>query len=113
MKSIVLFLLLSKSCSVAPLFFQCTGAPYLCYRIWGLGLRNCFIGSFQAFASPYLAAAGHQKIQQQEMRIWGLGLRNCFREFPGTCAPLSGRSRPPKKPAAGNENLGLGLAKLF
>ena len=79
-------------------------------------LLLCFLqctGSFQALASPYQAAAGHQKIQPQEMRIWGLGLRNCFREFSGTCAPLSGRSRPPKNPATGNENLGLGLPKLF
>ena len=29
------------------------------------------------------------------------------------CVPLSGRNRPPKNPATGNENLGLGLAKLF
>ena len=29
------------------------------------------------------------------------------------CVPLSGRHRPPKNPATGNENLGLGLAKLF
>ena len=63
--------------------------------------------------SPYLAAAGHQKIQPQEMRIWGLGLRNCFREFSVACVPLFGRSRPPKNPATGNENLGLGLTKLF
>ena len=77
----------------------------------GLGLRNCF-REFSGIASPYLAAAGHQKIQPQQMRIWPLGLRNCFREFSGTCVPLSGRSRPPKNPATGNENLGLGLAKL-
>ena len=42
---------------------------------------NIVSGSFQALASPYLAAAGHQKIQPQEMRIWGLGWRNCSREF--------------------------------
>ena len=29
------------------------------------------------------------------------------------CVPLPGRNRPPKNPATGNENLGLGLAKLF
>ena len=52
--------------------------------------------SFQGLASPYLAAAGRQKIQPQEMRIWGLGWQNCFKEFSGTCVPLSGRSRPPK-----------------
>ena len=68
---------------------------------------------FQGLVSHYLAATGHQKIQPQEMRIWGLGLRNCFREFSGTCVPLSGRNGPPKNPATGNENLGLGLAKLF
>ena len=60
-----------------------------------------------------VAATGRQKIQPQEMRIWGLGLQNCFREFPGTCVLLSGRNGPPKNPATGNENLGLGLAKLF
>ena len=76
----------------------------------GLGLANLFLGSFQALAFPYLAAAGRQKIQPQEMRIRGLGLRNCFREFSGTCAPLSGRNGPPKNPATGNEN--LSLAKL-
>ena len=53
----------------------------------GLGL---VLGRFQGLASPYLAAASHQKIQPQEMRIWGLGLRICFREFSGTCAPSSG-----------------------
>ena len=68
------------------------------------------LGSFQALEPPYLAAAGRQKIHPQEMRIWGLGLRNCFREFSGTCVPLSGRTRPPKNPATGNEN--LSLAKL-
>ena len=93
-ESIVLFFCFQKVAQLRPCFFRCTG-------------------SFQALASPYQAAAGHQKIQPQEMRIGGLGLRNCFREFSGTCVPLSGRSRPPKNPATGNENLGLGLAKLF
>ena len=93
-ESIVLFYCFQKVAQLLPCFFQCTG-------------------SFQALASPYQAAAGHQKIQPQEMRIWGLGLRNCFREFSGAYAPLSGRSRPPKNPATGNENPGLGLAKLF
>ena len=65
---------------------------------------------FQGLVPPYLAAAGRQTNQPQEMRIWGLGWRNCSREFSGTCAPLSGRSRPPKNPATGNEN--LSLAKL-
>ena len=40
-------------------------------------------------------------------------MSSSFREFSGTCVPLSGRSRPPKNPARGNENLGPGLAKLF
>ena len=85
------------------------------HRKWEFGAWVCEIvlGSFQALASHYLAATGHQKIQPQEMRIWGLGLRTCFREFSGACVPLSGRSRPPKNPATGNENPGLGLAKLF
>ena len=59
-------------------------------------LRRHRLKSFQGLASPYLAAAGRQKIQPQEMRIWGLGWQNCFKEFSGTCVPLSGRSRPPK-----------------
>ena len=50
-------------------------------------------------------------IQAQEMRIWGL--RICFSEVSETCVPLSGRNRPTKNPATGNENLGLGLANLF
>ena len=79
----------------------------------GLGVCEIVLGSFQALASHYLAATGHQKIQPQEMRIWGLGLRTCFREFSGTCVPLSGRSRPPKNPATGNENPGLGLRNCF
>ena len=93
MNPLFFFFCFQKVAQLRPCFFQCTG-------------------SFQALASPYQAAAGHQKIQPQEMRIGGLGLRNCFREFSGTCVPLSGRSRP-KNPATGNENLGLGLAKLF
>ena len=75
-------------------------------KMWGFEPENWS----QGLVSPYLAAAGRQTDQPQEMRIWGLGWRNCFREFSGTCASLSGRSRPPKNPAAGNEN--LSLAKL-
>ena len=55
---------------------------------------------------PYLAAAGHQKIQPQEMRIWGLGLRNCFREFSGTGVPLSGRRIQPLLPYLFGDVLG-------
>ena len=85
------------------------------HRKWesGAWAGEIVLGSFQELAFPYLAAAGRQKIQPQEMRIRGLGLRNCFREFSGTCVPLSGRNGPPKNPATGNENPGLGLAKLF
>ena len=75
-------------------------------KMWGFEPENWS----QGLVSPYLAAAGRQTNQPQEMRIWGLGWRNCSREFSGTCAPLSGRSRPPKNPATGNEN--LSLAKL-
>ena len=78
-------------------------------KMWGFEPQNWF----QGLVSHYLAETGHQKIQPQEMRIWGFGLLNYFKEFSGACVPLSGRSRPPKNPAAGNENLGLGLAKLF
>ena len=68
------------------------------HRKWesGAWTGEIVLGSFQALVPPYLAAAGHQKIQPQEMRIWGLGLRNCFREFSGTGVPLSGRSWPQK-----------------
>ena len=52
-----------------------------------------------------------KNIQAQEMRIWTL--RICFREVSETCVPLSGRNRPTKNLATGNENLGLGLANLF
>ena len=40
----------------------------------------------QGLVFPFLAAAGHQKIQPKEMRIWGLDWQNCSREFSGTCA---------------------------
>ena len=72
-------------------------------KMWGFEPENWS----QGLVPPYLAAAGRQTNQPQEMRIWGLGWRNCSREFSGTCAPLSGRSRPPKNPATGNENLSL------
>ena len=106
------FIAIKKLLSCSPKFFNVEG-PVTFVPECGAWACNIVSGSFQALASPYLAAAGHQKIQPQEMRIWGLGWRNCSREFSGTCAPLSGRSRPPKNPATGNENLGLGLAKLL
>ena len=74
-------------------------------RIWGLGLRTCFrefsgtcaplpghkivLRSFQGLASPYLAAAGRQKIQPQEMRIWAW---QNFPRFPQGHFSLSGPS---------------------
>ena len=85
------------------------------HRKWesGAWAGEIVLGSFQALVPPYLAAAGHQKIQPQEMRIWGLGLRNCCREFSGTCAPLSGRSRPPKIQPEEMRIWGLGLRNCF
>ena len=52
-------------------------------KMWGFEPENWS----QGLVSPYLAAAGRQTNQPQEMRIWGLGWRNCSREFSGTCAP--------------------------
>ena len=84
-------------------------------RKWesGAWAGEIVLGSFQALVPPYLAAAGHQKIQPQEMRIWGLALRNCCREFSGTCAPVSGRSRPPKIQPEEMRIWGLGLRNCF
>ena len=52
-------------------------------KMWGFEPENWS----QGLVSPYLAAAGRQTNQPQEMRIWGLGWRNCSRDFQALVPP--------------------------
>ena len=73
-----------------------------------LGFGKLVSGIFKGHASHYLAATKKYPGTRNE----NVGFR-AGKLVSRACVPLSGRSRPPNKPATGNENLGLGLAKLF
>ena len=66
-----------------------------------LGFGNLVSGIFRGLVSHCLAA-GNENVGFRAAKL-----------VSRACVPLSGRNRPPKNPATGNENLGLGLAKLF
>ena len=66
-----------------------------------LGFGNLVSGTFRGLVSHCLAA-GNENVGFRAAKL-----------VSRACVPLSGRNRPPKNPATGNENLGLGLAKLF
>ena len=65
------FIAVKKLLSCSPFFFNVQG-PVTFVTQSGAWACEIVSGSFQALASPYLAAAGRQKIQPQEMKIWGL-----------------------------------------
>ena len=90
-------------------------------RPWPVRSMCCCRNHFLLFFIFFGHVMATAKIQPQEMtatkkysgtRNENVGFR-AGKLVSRACVPLSGRSRPPNKPATGNENLGLGLAKLF
>ena len=72
-----------------------------------LGFRQLVSGIFKRLASQYLAAT--KNIQAEEMKMWGFEPETWFQGLVSHYLAATGR----KNPATGNENLGLGFAKLF